>query len=687
MADGTIKIGVEIDGKDFKSELSEIESISEKTGNSISNNFKKSFSKTANIVSASIGGIAIAATKIGKDFEAQMSKVEAISGATADEMDKLRKKAEEMGRSTKFSAKQSAEALEYMALAGFKTEDMLDSLDGVINLAAASGEDLGLVSDILTDGLTAFGLSAKESGRFADVLAAAASNSNTNIAMLGESFKYVAPVAGALSFSIEDTATALGLMANSGIKASQAGTSLRSILTNLTSEAAPIVGTLIELGVVTTDTAGNMLPLNNILNQLRESFSNLTEVQKAQYAKTLAGQEGMSGLLAIVNSAEADFNKLSNAINGSTGTAEEMARVMQDNLQGKLTTLKSQLEGLAINIYNYLEEPLKKAADVASKSLKVLSDNIHIVVPVIGTLTAAFLAYKAALGIQSLIGGVSNSLKMLKSVTTLMTVAQGALNAVMNANPYILVTTLILGLVTALVALWKKNEGFRDAIKNIWAEIKETISNVVDAIISFFTEKIPEAFNTLMNMFKELPSKMIDIGKDIVKGLWNGIKSMGTWIKDKIVGFGQTIVDSVKGFFGINSPSKLFEKEIGVMLAKGIIVGAEAQEDDVVKSLTEPFKIAKSEIKDIYSPDLLNDLMASLPRLEESIRSTFANMTPRGTYSSVVNRTVNNNTNNQGDIVLKIENFNANDKMDINTILTEASFYQKQRYNSIGVVK
>lgn len=187
-------------------------------------------------VTAAVTGLGTAAVKTAADFDSEMSKVSAISGATGDDFDQLRAKAREMGAKTKFSASEAASAMEYMAMAGWKTGDMLNGIEGIMNLAAASGEDLATTSDIVTDALTAFGLSAADSGHFADILAAASSNANTNVSMMGETFKYCAPIAGALGFSAEDTAEAIGLMANSGIKASQAGTSLRTIMNNLSGE-------------------------------------------------------------------------------------------------------------------------------------------------------------------------------------------------------------------------------------------------------------------------------------------------------------------------------------------------------------------------------------------------------------------------------------------------------------------
>ena len=272
-----------------------------------------------------LAGIGAAAVAVTAKFDAGMSKVKAVSGATGKEMEQLRAKAKEMGAQTKFSAIESAEAFNYMAMAGWKTNDMLNGIEGVMNLAAASGEDLATTSDIVTDALTAFGLSAKDSGHFADVLAATSSNANTNVAMLGESFKYIAPVAGALGYSVEDINLALGLMANSGIKASQAGTTLRSALTRLSKPTGEIKQAMEEYGVSLTDAHGNMLPFRDVMGQLREKFSTLSKAEQAQAATTLFGKNAMSGMLAIINSSDKDWNKLANSIDNADGTAEKMA--------------------------------------------------------------------------------------------------------------------------------------------------------------------------------------------------------------------------------------------------------------------------------------------------------------------------------------------------------------------------
>lgn len=284
------------------------------------------------------------------DFEAAMSEVKAISGATSEEFAQLTDKANQMGAVTKFTASESAEAFKYMAQAGWDAKEMMDGIEGLMSLAAASGEDLGTTSDIVTDALTAFGMSAKESGRFADVMAMAANATNTDVAKMGDTFKYVAPVAGALGYSIEDTAVAIGLMANNGIKASQAGTSLRSLLTNLTHPVGQAEDAINDLGISITNADGSVKPLSQTLQELRSKFGALSEAERAQYAAMLAGQEGMSGLLAIVNASDQDFADLTEQINNSSGAAQEMADIMMDNLAGKFELFTGALDSMKMSL-------------------------------------------------------------------------------------------------------------------------------------------------------------------------------------------------------------------------------------------------------------------------------------------------------------------------------------------------
>lgn len=369
MADGKIVIETGLDTKGIETGLKKVSSIA-KTG----------IATTVTAISGmstALAGVAGYSIKVGSSFEAGMSKVQAVSGASNEQLQRLSDKAKEMGATTKFSATEAADAMNYMAMAGWKTEDMLNGIDGIMNLAAASGEDLATTSDIVTDALTAFGLSASDSTHFADVLAAASSNANTNVSMMGETFKYVAPVAGSLGYSAEDCAVAIGLMANSGIKASQSGTALRSMFSRLAKPSKEVKEAMEKLNISLTDSHGNMKSLDTLMGDLRNSFSGLSESEKAEMASSLAGQEAMSGLLAIVNASDADFNKLKDAIYGADGASAKMAETMQDNLQGKISILKSTIEGLGIKIYEEIEDPMKEAAEGATDSVEQISSALE----------------------------------------------------------------------------------------------------------------------------------------------------------------------------------------------------------------------------------------------------------------------------------------------------------------------
>lgn len=336
----------------------------------------------AAVAAASVAAFS-AAVKVGSDFEAQMSTVAAISGATATDMELLSAAAKEMGAQTQFSATEAGQAFEYMAMAGWKTTDMLDGLEGIIYAAGASGEDLARVADIITDGLTAFGYSASESGHFADVLATASANANTNIGLMGETFKYVGPIAGSLGYSIEDVAVAAGLMANSGIKAGQAGTTLRTILSNLLSPTDEQAAAMDKLGISLTNADGTIKPLNEVLEILRNSLGEsalaageLTEAEQALYFTTLGGARGMSGLAAIVNSSTEDFENLTAAVWDAEGAAQAMNEVRLDNLQGDVTILGSAMEGLGIQIYEGFRDPLREAAQAGTQAVNNISDEL-----------------------------------------------------------------------------------------------------------------------------------------------------------------------------------------------------------------------------------------------------------------------------------------------------------------------
>ena len=382
-----------------------------------------------------LAGLGAGITKVTASFEAGMSEVQAISGATGKDFEALKAKAKEMGAKTKFSATESAEALKYMAMAGWDTNKMLAGLPGVMNLAAASGENLGTVSDIVTDAMTAFGMGAEQAGHFADVLATASSKSNTNVGLMGETFKYVAPVAGALGYNCEDTAVAIGLMANAGIKGSQAGTALRSMLSRLAKPTDDVQKAMKDLGISLTDSSGKMKPLNQVIQDMRKSFKNLSKDQQAQYAATIAGQEGMSGLLAIVGASDKDFNTLTKAINKADGASERMAKTMNNNFKGQVTILKSTIEGIGISLGESLLPSLKGATKFLQKAadgFNSLSDGTKQTIVQLGLFAAGTGPALMATGkLLNVVGKLSNKSitfsSVLKAVPEPVAIAGGAL--------------------------------------------------------------------------------------------------------------------------------------------------------------------------------------------------------------------------------------------------------------------
>lgn len=542
----------------FTSALQDLRIFQDKTA-SVSSKAKALGSAFTNVGSAMtkyvttpIVGVGTAAVATAAKFESAMSEVAAISGASGKDLEALTEKAKQMGATTKFSASESAAALKYMAMAGWDTKAMLDGIDGVMQLAAASGEDLAQTSDIVTDAMTAFGMSADQANRFADVLAQTANRSNTSVALMGETFKYVAPVAGALGYSIEDTSVAIGLMANSGIKASIAGTSLKNLLTNLAKPTKQVAGYMDALGISLTDSSGEMKPLSQLLVELRESFSGLTKAQKAEYAAGIAGKEGMSGLLAIVTASQSDFDKLTEAINNSNGAAKDVANVMLDNLGGQLTILKSTLEGIAIAFGDILLPTIKNVVAGLQNFLNWLTNLTDGQKQLVVTIAAIV----AAIGPVLLIVGklITSVVQIAKVVTSVVGViakigpaVAGVVKAVVSAlGPVGMIITIIGAVIAALVALYNKNETFRNFVNTAWAQIKEVISGVVNAIVNFFTVTIPGAIDAVVSWFQSLVDSVVNF---FTVSIPNAINAGLTWI--------QNFANSIANFFTVTIPAAI----------------------------------------------------------------------------------------------------------------------------------
>ena len=545
-------------------------------------------------VTAAVGGLATAAVKVASDFDSAMSQVAAVSGATGKELDALRDKAREMGSKTKFSASEAAEAMNYMAMAGWKTGDMLDGIEGIMNLAAASGEDLATTSDIVTDALTALGLSASDSGHFADILAAASSNANTNVAMMGETFKYCAPVAGALGFTAEDTAEAIGLMANAGIKSSQAGTAMRTMLTSLTGEVTFVGDAFGELTVQTTNADGSMRSLGDILTDCRAAFAQMSESERAANAEALVGKNAMSGFLAVMNAAPGDIEKLNSAINNCDGTAERMAETMQDNLAGQLTILKSQLEELAISIGEILMPSIRQIVGWIQGLvdwLNGLDEGTKKVIVTVALVAAALGPVLIVIG--KVVGAVGTILTVVPKIAGAVSGVVGfvsgtvipALSAVVAAIGWVPIA--IAAVIGVVVLLYNKCEWFRDAVNAVWAQVRDFFVSAWEVICSFFTETIPAAWESLVSFFQRIPawwsglwqsvgdffnnvwtgmmenpvlSGIVDMIRSLwenlsaaLQGIWQGIQTVasGAWelIKNVILGPVLLLVDLVTGNF------------------------------------------------------------------------------------------------------------------------------------------
>ena len=573
-----------------------------------------------------LGAAGVAAIKVGSDFEAAMSEVQAISGATGSDLEKLSDAAKEMGATTKFSASESAEALKYMAMAGWDTEEMLNGLPGVINLAAASGEALGTVSDIVTDAMTAFGLSTEETSRFVDVLAQTANKSNTNVAMLGESFQYVAPVAGALGFSIEDTAVALGLMANSGIKASQAGTSLRTLFTNLTNPVGQSAKAIEALGISIQNSDGSMKSFSEIMGDLRGEFSKMTEAEKAQYAAMLAGQEGMSGLLAIVNASDSDFQDLAASIAQSNGAAEEMAQTMQNNLQGSITSFRSAAEGLGIAIYEGIKDKVKNTVDIGTDMLRQLREGfeqggaeglISAATNVVGQLLNGFVTAAPSL----IDAGVQILMMVLNGIATLIptlpqqsqTIITALINGFFTLWPMLhivgtqLLFALIQGFVSALPSMVESGTNavltLGDTIANNLPQILESGTQLLLSLIQGIASSMPRLtlmgfeliFKLSFAILQNLP-QILDCGVQILAELIAGFLSMmGQWItlgSDLV----QEIWNTITGTDWLSLGSNIISG-----IANGIVNGAGAIVSAAQDAASRALNAAKNFLG-IHSP-------------------------------------------------------------------------------------
>lgn len=633
--------------------------------------------------SMAVAGLGAAAVKTATDFDEGMSKVAAISGATGDDLDALRDKAREMGAKTKFSATEAAAAMEYMAMAGWKTEDMLGGIEGIMNLAAASGEDLATTSDIVTDALTAFGMSADDSAHFADILAAASSNANTNVSMMGETFKYCAPIAGALGFSAEDTAQAIGLMANAGIKSTQAGTALRTIMNNLAGEVKITGSALGEVTIATTNADGSMRDLSDILSDCRGAFSQLSESEQAAAAEALVGKNAMSGFLALMNAGEGDIEKLSSAIDSCSdtfvktvdgaiipmsqaleegvewieeynGVSEKMAAVMQDNLGGQLTILKSQIQELAISFGEMLMPAIRAIVSRVQAfvdKLNSMSESQRKAVLTIGLVIAALGPLLVILGtVISKVGvAMQGFVKLATGVKKLGVAVKagtgifGKLGAALGgiSAPVLTVIAVIAVLVAAFKHLWDTNESFRNAITAIWngivskiqafcqgivdrlnalgfefGSIVDVLKSLWDGLCQFLAPVFEAAFSvvsTVLGSVLDVITGLLDVFIGLFTGnwsqMWDGVKEIFSGVWDAITGLFDTALNLLKslaevvfGWFGTTwetvwtSINSFFET-----IWNGIIAFFSGIWNSIVSTVTAQINAVKTVVTTVFT--------------------------------------------------------------------------------------
>lgn len=761
--DGTVKIGTELDSSGVKKGLDEINGTAQSGLSKFSEIGKNALSVFAgNMLTGVVSqakNAAGAVLDIGMSFESGMSKVEAISGATGEDLAALTDKAKEMGAKTKFSATESAEAMQYMAMAGWKTGDMLNGIEGIMNLAAASGEDLATTSDIVTDALTAFGLSAQDSTHFADILAQASSNANTNVSMMGETFKYVAPVAGAMGYSAEDVALAVGLMANSGIKASQAGTSLKAALVNMVKPTDDMRGVMERLGISIQNADGSIKPFGELVGDLRDKFAITTDAERAQNyamaeqkltaegladslsglsgeqrnvqiaylegvelikdmtkeeikaqakqklgikltkerqlseeelyqlasslgkesldgmtaamqeeaAATLFGKEAMSGMLAIINASDADYEKLAGSIENCDGAAASMAETMQNNLEGQLTIFRSAREALAQEIYESIQEPLKNLTKVGIEAVSNLTQGfseggVMGMIDAAGQMASAFAENLPSIIEQGLPlvegftenlrsnagklvdGGIDLMLKLAQGLmdglpSMLQHVPQIVINiaGIINDNaPKLLMAGVELigilakGLIQAIPDLIAALPQIIQAIaatiqafnwlalgSNIITLLKNGITSMGGAVQSAGTG----IFNAVKGAIQNLPQTLLSIGKNGGTGILNGLKGMVGSIKGAATSILTGIVSALTSLpskllglakNGAQSIVKGFTGQSWGNIGKNIITGITAGITGSVGKLAEAAKNAAKKAFDaakdflgIHSPSKL----------------------------------------------------------------------------------
>ena len=624
------------------------QNMATKVGNNITG-IGKSMTSVGSTLTKSVTvpllGIGTAGLKVASDFDSAMSGVQAISGATGKEFDALRAKAIELGGETAFSANEVAEAMTEMAKAGWDSQQILDGMSGVLDAAAASGENLGTVSTIVADAITGFGMEAKESIRVADLLTQAANSGTIGINDLGESFKYIAPVAGSMGLSIEDVTTALSAMSMSGIKGSQAGTSLRGVLTRMVKPTDQVAAAMDELGIVLTNSDGTFKSLDQILSEMRGSFSGLTDEQKTYYAATLAGQEGMSGLLSLLNMSQEEYDEIAASMDNASGVAKETAEVMRDNLSADVEELMGSLESLAITLASLIVPALRDFVQWLTQLVNkfiALSPETQKTILTIAGIAAAIGPVLMVLGkltssIGSIIttfGKIPGAIAKAKGAFTAVSAAIGGISA-----PVVAVVAVIGVLIAAFVNLWKTNEEFRNNIIGIWNEIKDTLSGFFDGIVErlnalgFDFENIMDVLKAAWDAFCSLLAPVFEGVFQNISNILKTVTGVLTGILDVFIGLftgnWDQFLQGIKGIFesiwnGIVSwIQNIWNTIIGLLDAFLNLFGTNIE--NVMTSISNFFQSVWNGIKSFFG-NLWENLKSIVSTAIKAIQNTITNI-------------------------------------------------------------
>lgn len=690
----------------FTKQADHLDKMSEKYGK-MSQNMRSVGRNMSMYVTTPIAGAMGYAGKLGVEFDDGMRKVQAVSGATGKDLDALKAKAREMGATTKFSATDSAEAMNYMAMAGWKSQDMMGGLPGIMDLAAASGEELGTVSDIVTDGLTAFGLEAKDSGHFADVLASASANANTNVQMMGEGFKYAAPVAGALGYSIEDTSTAIGLMSNAGIKGEKAGTALRTMFTNLSKPTAAMKTKMDELGLSITDSNGEMLPMRDVLDQLRDKFSGLSKDQQAATASTIFGKEAMSGALAVINTSQEDYDKLANSIDNSEGSAKKMGDTMEKGLGGSLRELKSAAEELGLSVFETIQPALsgmvgglKSTVDFLNdlpKGAKVASVAIAGVAAAIGPVTLGVGLLLRA--VQAAAGGYAQLNRRMAENS-----AEAAINAgATKANAGAIATSGKSAKGSAgLFGRFGKTAGKATGKVNLLGKGAKLLGNGVKFLsgpiglaitgVTLLGGAFTKAYNNV-DWFKKGIDGLLDVVKTFGGGAIEQLKNLGGWFSKTGSKIKETFFDEMKqGYKDLDDDDLLKQAGDGFKKFMDKVGTASDKATDTTKVLGKGVSKETEKALDKYvkyseeTTRILSDIKLNHGKITDDMREQLETSVRKGGEEALKQTKKHNQkmTDELKDMLENSEAFTAQEKQDMIQKNQEASDEKVRRLEQLN---